>query len=166
MERQVADAEGNTAAAACSRACKTATERKETMTHFIGVVEKDPGSAYGIWFPDIPGCFSAADDEEDLFPNACQAIILHLEGEEIPEPRKIAEIRRLENVRRAHARGAYLMSVPFLRTGGRKGRLNVTGDEEMISAIADAARQRGITRSAFLMQAARKEIMSGGTEGP
>ncbi|MDE0521415.1 MAG: type II toxin-antitoxin system HicB family antitoxin [Boseongicola sp.] len=115
---------------------------------------------------DIPGCHSAADDEEDLFPNACQPIILHLEGEEIPESRKIAGIRRLEKVRRVHARGAYLMSVPFLRTGGRKGRLNVTGDEQMISAIADAARHRGITRSAFLMQAARREIMRGGAESP
>ena len=132
------------------------------MTHCIGVVEKGPGSACGIWFPDIPGCFSAADDEDDLFPNACQAIILHLEGEQMPKPRKIAEIRRLEKVRRAHARGACLMSVPFLRTGGRKGCLNITGDEEMISAIADAARQRGITRSVFLMQAARREIMGGG----
>ena len=128
------------------------------MTHFIGVVEQDPGSVCGTWFPDIPGCFSVADDEEDPFPNACQAIILHLEGEQMPAPGKIAEMRRLAKVRRTHARGACLMSVPFLRTGGRKGRLNITGDEEMTSAIADAARQRGITRPAFLMQAARDEI--------
>ena len=135
------------------------------MTNFIGVVEEDPGSAFGIWFPDVPGCFSAADEEEDLYANACQALILHLDGKEMPEPRKIAELRRLEKVRRAHARGAYLMSVPFLRTEGRKRRLNITGDEAMISAIADAAKQRGITRSAFLMHAARKEIM-GGAEAP
>ncbi len=43
------------------------------MTNYIGVVEKDTDSAYGIWFPDIPGCFSAADREEDLLPNACRA---------------------------------------------------------------------------------------------
>ncbi|MCY4242050.1 MAG: type II toxin-antitoxin system HicB family antitoxin [Rhodobacter sp.] len=88
------------------------------MTTYIGVVEKDPDSAYGIWFPDIPGCFSAADREEDLFPNACRAIVLHLEGWEIPGPRGIGEIRCLERVRRVNERGAYLMSVPFLRGGG------------------------------------------------
>lgn len=44
------------------------------MTNFIGVVEKDPGSAWGVWFPDVAGCTSAADEVDDLFPNACQAL--------------------------------------------------------------------------------------------
>ena len=29
-------------------------------------VHKDEGSAYGLTFPDFPGCFSAADDLADL----------------------------------------------------------------------------------------------------
>jgi predicted RNase H-like HicB family nuclease len=28
---------------------------------FIAVVHKDPDSAFGISFPDLPGCFSSAE---------------------------------------------------------------------------------------------------------
>ena len=70
------------------------------MTGFIGVVEKDPGSAWGVWFPDVPGCFSAADEVDDLFPNACLALAFHLEGQEAPLPRPADEILELQNVAR------------------------------------------------------------------
>jgi hypothetical protein len=32
------------------------------MKYFYAVVHKDEGSAFGVHFPDLPGCFSAADD--------------------------------------------------------------------------------------------------------
>ena len=31
--------------------------------HYVAVVDKDPDSAYGIQFPEVPGCFSAAGTE-------------------------------------------------------------------------------------------------------
>ena len=37
-----------------------------TTKNYLGVVEKDPDSAYGMWFPDMPGCFPAADEFDDL----------------------------------------------------------------------------------------------------
>ncbi len=33
------------------------------MKIFYGLVHKDNDSAFGITFPDAPGCFSAADEE-------------------------------------------------------------------------------------------------------
>lgn len=36
------------------------------MKPYIGIVHQDAGSAYGISFPDAPGCFSAADTLDDL----------------------------------------------------------------------------------------------------
>ncbi len=44
------------------------------MKYFYAVVNKDEGSAYGVHFPDLPGCFSAADDPNDVVPNAIEAM--------------------------------------------------------------------------------------------
>lgn len=76
------------------------------MTNYIGVVEKDPGSAWCAWFPDVAGCTSAADEVDDLFLNACQALEFHLEDLEAPLPRPPDEMLELQNVRDAFGRGA------------------------------------------------------------
>jgi len=57
-------------------------------------VHKDPESAYGVTFPDFPGCFSAADDLEGLPRLAQEAVEVHFEGEdmEIPSPTAIEEL--------------------------------------------------------------------------
>ncbi|MDI6026348.1 type II toxin-antitoxin system HicB family antitoxin [Corticibacterium sp. UT-5YL-CI-8] len=33
--------------------------------HYIALTHKDPDSAYGVSFPDIPGCFSAGDSVDE-----------------------------------------------------------------------------------------------------
>jgi len=63
------------------------------MQIFYGLVHKDPDSAFGVEFPDIAGCFSASDDDGALLANASDALICHLEGEEVPEPSSIDVIR-------------------------------------------------------------------------
>ncbi|MXX88998.1 MAG: CopG family transcriptional regulator [Boseongicola sp. SB0677_bin_26] len=132
------------------------------MTRFVGVANKQPETAWGIWFPDVPGCTSAADSLDDLFPNACLALEFHLEGADVPVPRTAEEIMKFQDVRDDLAGGAVLLMVPPLRAESRKVRMNVTGNAYLVGAIDDAARLRGSTRSALLMQAARREIMGGG----
>ena len=47
----------------------------------------------GVIVPDLTGCFSAADSEEELLDNIREAILLHLEGEdEIPQPSSIVDV--------------------------------------------------------------------------
>ena len=87
------------------------------MTGFIGVVEKDPGSAYGIWFPDVSGCTSAADEEADVLEMASEALMVHLEGEEMPCCRPLAKILRIEEVLEDLGRGDFLVSVPLPPAG-------------------------------------------------
>src|SRR5919106_5591722 len=57
-------------------------------------VHKDSESAYGVTFPDFPGCFSAADDLEELPRLAQEAIEVHFEGEdvEIPPPTALEKL--------------------------------------------------------------------------
>lgn len=53
-------------------------------------VHKDPGTSYGLSFPDAPGCITAADSWDELFARARAALAFHLEGlaaEGLPAPR-------------------------------------------------------------------------------
>lgn len=128
------------------------------MPTYIAVVNQDPGSAFGIHFPDVPGCFSAADDLADLPALAQEALALHLEGEAPPPARSLAELKNDPGVAAELAQGAFLIAAPLVRLTGRTTRANITLDAGLLSAIDDVARARGLTRSAFLADLARREI--------
>lgn len=129
--------------------------------HYIAVVDKDENSAFGAWFPDVPGCFSAADEHADLVRNAIEALELHLEGDELPQSRDILALREQPEVREALAKGAFLVEVPFAPPAHRPVRLNVSLDQGLVHMIDSVAKKRGMTRSAFLGRAARHEIERG-----
>jgi predicted RNase H-like HicB family nuclease len=126
------------------------------MQYFYAVVHKDEGSAFGVHFPDLPGCFSAADEVEDVLPNACEALELWFEGAEEVKPRPLDEIRDL--VAEDIANGAFIVAVPRIRRTGKQVRANISLDRGMLDAIDRAAAERHLTRSAFLADAARNEI--------
>lgn len=128
------------------------------MNTYFAVVHKDPGSAFGVSFPDISGCFSAADEETDILKNAIEALNLHLEGIEHPRSRSIDEIARDPDVAEALRNGAYLLAVPLVSAKRRAVRINLSLDKGMVDAIDAAAAQRGLTRSAFVAEAAQNEI--------
>jgi len=126
------------------------------MKTFFALVHKDTDSAYGVTFPDLPGCFSAADDLADVMPNACEALELWFEDEPLVEPRSIDAITR--EVAEELAAGAFLLAVPNLTSAGRAVRVNLSLDKGILAAIDAAASNRKLTRSAFIAEAARNEI--------
>jgi predicted RNase H-like HicB family nuclease len=127
------------------------------VKYYYAIVHKDPGSAYGAEFPDLPGCFSAADDMESLLANAVTAVELWMEdAESVPEARDVEAIREVAGD--ALADGAFLLAVPYIRRGGRPVRANISLDRGMLDAIDKAAAALNLTRSAFLAEAARNEI--------
>jgi predicted RNase H-like HicB family nuclease len=69
------------------------------MPHYVAVFEEDgPDKAVGIWFPDLPGCFSAGDDLDEALRNAPEAIGLYAEslaeeGRSLPPPRLLTDLR-------------------------------------------------------------------------
>lgn len=128
------------------------------MKSYLALVEKDGDSAFGIRFPDIPGCFSAADDMENVLSNATEALQLWVEDMPVPPPSGHQSIVSLPDVREALAQGAYLISVPLIESDTAVVRANLTFERGMLRAIDQTARERGLTRSAFLADAARKEI--------
>lgn len=127
------------------------------MAYYIGVVHKDADSDYGIAFPDLPGCFSAGGDLAELERNAIEAIDLFLEGEDAARyPAR--DMTAVRDGLGEEDRDAMLMAVPFVRSGGRTVRVNITVDAATLAAIDAAARRRNLSRSAFLVSAAHNEI--------
>jgi len=68
------------------------------MNPYLVIVHKDPNSAYGMSFPDAPGCFSAADEMNDLFANAQEALdgwleVMLEDGLSVPKTRDYEEIK-------------------------------------------------------------------------
>ena len=62
------------------------------MKTFFAIVHKESDSAFGVTFPDLPGCFSAADRMEDVLPNACEALDLWFEDASAIAPRSMEQI--------------------------------------------------------------------------
>ncbi|APC46477.1 MULTISPECIES: type II toxin-antitoxin system HicB family antitoxin [Aeribacillus] len=55
-----------------------------------------------VEFPDLPGCFTCGDTDEEAFKMAKEAMALHLygleqENENIPSPSKVSEIQTENN---------------------------------------------------------------------
>ena len=88
------------------------------MQYFYAIVHKDPGSAFGVEFPDLPGCFSAADREEDVLPNACEALELWFEDADAVQPRSLDAIRAMAATELAA--GAFIVAVPLIRRTGSR----------------------------------------------
>jgi predicted RNase H-like HicB family nuclease len=124
------------------------------MKTYIAVVHKDRDSAFGISFPDLPGCFSAADSGADIVPNACEALDLWFEDEEEVEPRGIDAIASSVNLKG----GAFLIAVPRITRSTKVERINISLERGILDAIDAAAAARKLTRSAFIAEAAKKEI--------
>jgi len=51
------------------------------MPHYVAIVEDSgPDKAVGLWFPDLPGCFSAGDTVDEALLNAGEAVLLYAES--------------------------------------------------------------------------------------
>jgi predicted RNase H-like HicB family nuclease len=129
--------------------------------NYFAVVHKDHESAFGVTFPDVPGCFAASDEEVDLLKNAICALDDFLSDEaRLPQPRGIESIRAefAEDLKE----GAYLLSVPYIPRPTKSVRVNISLDRGLVDSIDAAADRLGLNRSAFLAQAAAKEIRHAG----
>jgi predicted RNase H-like HicB family nuclease len=131
--------------------------------HYVAVIEKEPDSAFGVWFPDVEGCFSAGDTLEEAVANAAGALRQHTEalesaGRRLAAARSVDDVLRDKDVRASVKAGALLFAVPLLADAGRTVRINISLDKALVDQIDAAASMRGLTRSAFIAQATREKI--------
>lgn len=96
------------------------------MTEYVALLSKDPGSDYGVDFPDFPGCITAGATPEEAKEMAIEALCFHVEGmlrhgECIPEPTPLELIK--EDPENAHAVETFTVTVPDeLVRGSTPGR--------------------------------------------
>jgi predicted RNase H-like HicB family nuclease len=122
--------------------------------------------AYGVAFPDCPGCTAMGADEDEAYANAVAALGEWIHDasavREAPAPRTIEALRRDPDVSAALAEGAVFLAVPLVIESGRPVKANISLDQGLLDAIDAAAKRSGLTRSAFLSSAAREKIAASG----
>jgi predicted RNase H-like HicB family nuclease len=89
------------------------------VQRYFALLEKEPDSLWGVYFPDLPGCVAAAASAETAVANAGAALRdvaadLQAEGEALPRARNIEELNADSEVRAALAAGAALIAIPLL----------------------------------------------------
>lgn len=67
------------------------------MGHYVGLIQKDTDSDFGVSFPDLPGVIIAGLTFDDALDMAEEALALHLEGlakdgDASPEPSSLEQI--------------------------------------------------------------------------
>lgn len=129
------------------------------MKTYLALVHKQEGTAYGLSFPDLPGCFAAADNEGDILRNAVEALELWFEDEPAVTPRGPEAVAA--EVASDLAAGAFLIAVPLVQPSTRQKRVNISLDAGTLEAIDTAADGLGLTRSGYLAMAALNEIRGG-----
>lgn len=69
------------------------------MIHYIALIHKEPGSVYGVSFPDVPGVTTAADTLDEAIRQAAEVLAFaaadwrDFTDAGFPDPRTIDEIR-------------------------------------------------------------------------
>lgn len=132
------------------------------MTHYIGILDGS-GDVWGVRIPDLPGCHGGGDSAEAAIADAISAAREWAEhqgakGTALPRPRPLAEVIAQGDL--DGQSGETAVMIPLLRDSGRPVRANLSIDAALLEAIDEAARARGLTRSAFIASAAREKIMA------
>ena len=126
--------------------------------HYIAVADLAPGERmWSIVFPDFPGVTSAASELADVPRQARDALATAIEdmtAEKVDLPPSIEEGLHAEPDRLGLHDPHYFI-VPVEVTNDPT-RINVRIDRSLLKRIDDAASRRGMTRSGFLAEGARK----------
>ncbi len=128
------------------------------MTSYIALLRKDAGSDYGVEFPDFSGCVTAGRTLDEAKDMAAECLTLHIEGlladgEGLPTPSSLDAV--MANPDNAGA-VAFLVATPARRE--KTVRVNVTFQKVVLARIDATAKSQGLTRSAFLAEAALKTM--------
>jgi len=131
---------------------------------YIGLIHKDDTSDFGISFPDFPGCVSAGQSIEDAIAMGKEALGIHVEfmiekNMAVPMPRSLADIQNdTEGFWTEDFSDAQIVRVPLIVNIDPPKRVNISINTSLLSAIDQAAKEQGMTRSAFLANAALQRL--------
>ena len=123
---------------------------------FPVVVHKDKNSSFGVTIPDFPGCFTFGESFDEAIQSVQEAIECHLEeGDRIPEPSRIDVLAENPDF----SGGLWVMVDLDLSAFEKKTRrINISIPVNLLREIDAYAKNKGLSRSAFLAKAAKKAL--------
>jgi predicted RNase H-like HicB family nuclease len=128
------------------------------VPHYIALIHKDPGSDYGVSFPDFPGLATAGRTLDEARAMAEEALGFHIEGM-IEDGEAIPDASTLDAVMDdPGARNGVVTLISARSPAKRAVRVNVTLPEDILAQIDRYAANRGFTRSGFLAHAAKRAM--------
>ena len=135
------------------------------MTRYAALIDGADG-AYGVAFPDAPGCTAMGKTMDEAIANAGRALAEWVgyavaSRLELPDVRPVDELRNDPEVIEQLADGAAIAVVPLVMESGSLVRANLSIDSGLLAAIDEAAERVGLTRSAFLASAAKDKLLGG-----
>lgn len=131
------------------------SERSKAAPLRYTVLIDGKAGAYGVVFPDIPGCVAMGKTIDEALANAVDVLRDWFElsneyGDTVPRPRPLEKLRRDPDVVAALAEGATLASVPLIRETGKPVKANLSIDSGVLAAIDAAAARHKLTRSGMV----------------
>ncbi|BAU92244.1 Dna-binding protein [Methylorubrum populi] len=128
------------------------------MTAYIGILEKEPETLWGVWFPDLPGCIAAGETADETVAQASEALgqwltLAHEDGRAPSRPRTIEELR-------SDADFAEAMASEHLAMLVRPPIDELDLDERRMHVIDTTAEQRGLSRRSLVRELVLKQIAS------
>ena len=89
---------------------------------YVAFLHDDDDPGFGISFPDFPGCVSDGDTVDDALRRGAEALSFHVEGmladgEPIPRPRSLHDIKADDSRRASHTERFVLASGFHHRNG-------------------------------------------------
>ena len=125
------------------------------MRYPIAIEPGDDTHAFGVVVPDLPGCYSAGDSLDEAITNAEEAILLWID-QAMDEGRPIPAAGNVEQHQENPDFAAWIWAVVSvdLSRMDKAQRINITLPTRVLTAIDNAAKREGETRSGMLARAA------------
>ncbi len=129
---------------------------------YLALIDGSQG-AYGIVFPDLPGCVAMGATVDKAMVLAAEALgdwisTVEAGGNSVPAARTAEDFRADPEVAEALREGSTLTSIMVVRSTGKPVRANLSLDKGIVTAIDAAAERHGVTRSAMVEIIARQQL--------
>ena len=127
---------------------------------FIVVLHTDDGQRFGVTVPDLPGCFSGGDSLDVALASVREAIDMHVEtliedGVTVP----VGASLTVHQANPDYSGGVWaVVDVPVEKYLGPAEKINITVPRLVLARIDEYARKHGMSRSGFLVEAAREAM--------
>jgi len=134
------------------------------MHRYSALIDGDAG-AYGVSFPELPGCVAMGATVDEALLNAAKALRefdadTAAHGAALAPPRAPEQWLTVAEVVAALQSGASLASVPVVRAAGHNAKANLSNNAGVLAAIDAEAARHGVTPSARVEAMARHALAS------